>query len=455
MSKPLTAAAVAKIKPTAARQEIPDGRSGLYLVVQPSGRKSWAFRYAVKGTGERRKLTLGRVLLLSAGEVEPPSPGIGMAMTLRAARERVAMLKREVSIGKDPAEELQREKAALAAAPIFDDVLGLHVGRYVRVYTRENTAKETERLFRRHVLPAWSGRRLADITRKDFRLLLESIAKRAATSSNRTRSALSRFFKWCLEQELVAVDPTAGVKPLAPERERERVLSDYELSLIWRAADAKGGVYRALFQLLILTGQRKSEVAKMRWSEIDLEKGVWTLTGARTKNSNPHMVPLSSEALAIIEALPRHAGEPDYVLSSGPGFARDLTTKTTSHPRPALVPISGFSKAKAFIERKVEEIRIDDAIKAGLDPSGLKPIEQWGIHDFRRTMTTGLAALGTPMEVTEKSINHLSGSFKGVARVYQRHSYWKERCDAYAQWAAHVRHCVDHLHPKPAGSVVD
>ena len=172
---------------------------------------------------------------------------------------------------------------------------------------------------------------------------------------------------------------------------------------MWLAAAALGWPFGPLVQLLILTGQRLGEVAEMTWGEIDLAGKMWTLPKERCKNGRAHQVPLSPQALAILESLPR--------VDSERGLVFTTNGKT---------PISGFSKARARLG------------------AALPDAPHWTFHDLRRSAATGMAALGVAIPVVERVLNHVSGSFGGIVGVYQRHGYFDERRDALDRWARHV-----------------
>ena len=189
------------------------------------------------------------------------------------------------------------------------------------------------------------------------------------------------------------------------ETARDRVLTDDELAAVWQAATEQGGHFASVVKLLILTGQRRNEVAGMEWKELDLRAKIWKLPRGRVKNDSGHEVPLSAPALAVIDSVPRVSG-------------RQLLFTTTGS-----TPISGFSKVKQ---------QIDEA-------SG---VEDWTLHDLRRTAASGMARLGVSLPVIEKILNHSSGSFRGVVGVYQRHSFADEKRAALDLWGAHVARLV-------------
>jgi integrase len=209
---------------------------------------------------------------------------------------------------------------------------------------------------------------------------------------------------------LADANPVVGTNKAAEEISRDRVLSDEELRLVWSCAGE--GDYSAIIRLLILTGQRREEVAAMRWSELDFDKRLWRIGAERTKNGFQHDVPLSNEA---IEFLAAHGGREgrDLVFGSREG------------------PFQGWGNAKIALERR---------IRANLgEKSGLKP---WRLHDLRRTVATRMNELGVLPHVVEV-LNHISGHKAGVAGVYNRASYAAEKRQALDVWAAHVIALMD------------
>jgi integrase len=191
---------------------------------------------------------------------------------------------------------------------------------------------------------------------------------------------------------------------------RQRVLTDAELRALWRAAESLGYPLGPLFQLLALTGQRKSEVAVARWREFDLDKKLWTIPPERMKGGAAHVVPLTDDVLTILAALPRFK-KGDYLFSTTYGSK----------------PVNGFSKAKA---------KLDAAMAAELGGE----VTPFVIHDVRRTMRTGLSALPIPDNVRELVIAHAR---PGLHKVYDQHAYEKEKGHALALWASHLLSIVE------------
>ena len=392
----LTDAAVRKKKADPdKRVEIHDGR-GLYLVIQPSGAKSWAYRYRVGG--KSRKLTLGTF----------PVIDVAKARSLCSA----AALKTKA--GGDPALE---HKNALSADDTFEKVARQFVERYARPKNR--TWMQSARwlglaagegdslvLTGNGAIAKLGGRKIGAIQRTDIiRLLDELVDQGSPISANRLLAALRKLFNWAEARYGLAHNPCHKVEAPGTETARDRVLTDDELAAVWRAATERGDYFGSVIKLLILTGQRRTEVAGMEWRELDLAEKLWKLPRGRVKNDSGHEVPLSEPAVSIIESAPRLVGR-----------IRVFTTRADK-------PLSGFWRVK---------IEMDKA-------TGVKG---WTFHDLRRTAASGMARLGVSLPVIEKILNHTSGSFRGVVGIYQRHSYADEKRAALDLWGAHVARLV-------------
>jgi integrase len=375
----LTAAAVERLKPPKSGQVdyFDSGHPGLALRVSYGGVKSWVFFHRLHG--KQARLTLGRYPAMSVADAR---------QAWRGAREMVA--KGESPRPKPPTDTFE----AVAEEWLKRD------------QTSNKSVAEVRRVIERDILPVWRGRPLADIKRRDALDLIDAIADRGATiMAHRTHAHLHRLFRWAVGRGIIEANPMANLpKPGAPVR-RDRVLSDAELAAVWQAASATTWPFGPIFRLLILTGARRDEVGALRWSEIDGD--TIRLTGERTKNDEPHDVPLSAEAAEIIANLPRMAGS-DFVFS---------TTGRT--------PVSGWSRAKTLLDRAAAET-------AGT------PIAPWRIHDLRRTVATGLQRLGTGLQTIEAVLGHVSGSRGGIVGVYQRHSFADEKRAALDAWSRHV-----------------
>ena len=248
MAKALTQKTIENLKPSTKHREIPDG-AGLYFVLQPSGKTSWAYRYRVGG--KNRKFTLG------------PYPKISLAEARRLAKKAIGQ--------DDPA---GAKKAARKAAPVDENTIDAALALFLAKYEsrrRANTVKQATRILTKEVLPALKGRRVADVKRRDVRELIERVETRAPVLANRTLAIARLFFAWCVEQEIVESNPCAGVHAPAVETPRDRALNDDEIATLWSATDTLSQPFRDSIRLLILAGARLNEVAGMTWGELDLE----------------------------------------------------------------------------------------------------------------------------------------------------------------------------------------
>jgi integrase len=246
---------------------------------------------------------------------------------------------------------------------------------------------------------------------------------RGMAMMGRTAAYGRAVYAWAMKRGALSVNPFAALPISKSIAKRERVLNDRELAEIWRAAGDAGAPYGSIIRLLILTGQRRGEVAGMAWNEISEDLMTWTMPGERTKNGVAHTVPLSAAACDLLKAaLPEGA-------KSGPA------TGSLVLPGALGTPFVGWSKAKRALDKAIGEARAKATGKSG---TKAEPIEPWSIHDLRRTVATGLQRLGVRLEVTEAVLNHISGSRGGIAGVYQRHDWAAERRAALDSWAAHV-----------------
>ena len=392
------------------RQEIPDGTvSGLYLVVQSSGAKSWAVRY--RHEGKPAKLTLG------------PWPRLGLAEARQAARETLGI----VSVGADPtADRVTLARLKRQPAPDGAHEFGTVLDRFLksqRTKGRRSTDK-VKTLLDKDATAYWRHRQIASITPSDVVERIEAIVGRGApVSASRFRAWVSKLFNYTVKAQLRPDNPAASTEnPVdAKARQRKRTLDDRELVLVWKARRL-GYPFGPAVQLLVLSGQRLNEVCAASRSEFDLDARQWIIAPGRAKNNVEHLVPLSAAACDIITGVPTVEGGGDFLFT---------TTGDT--------PISGFSKAKRQL----------DALIAGSNDG--KAIPHWTLHDVRRTFSSGWARLRIPTEVTEKAINHVSGSFGGVSGIYNRFEYADERREAMEAWARYVLALVD---GKPMPNVV-
>jgi integrase len=392
MGKVITHRFVESVQPKPARTEYPDaGCPGLYLVVQPSGTRSWAFRF--RHGGVNGKKTLGRA-------------GDG-GLSLSAARAEAAAHRHRLDRGADVTAVTSVTPKAVGGEDRIETAIASFLERHAYAKTRRSTAWAAERIFNREVLPRWRGRRLSDIRKADLIELVEDIAASGrGYLANRVLAQLSKFFNWLIARDVLAISPATRVEKPFKEKVRTRLLEDTELRALWLACEGDGPFGQAL-RVLMLTGARRDEVSRMRWDELDAEHQEWKLPSERSKNRREHMIPLSPQVWAILEAQPRFTGCP-YVFSAD-----------------GKKPITGWDKAK---------VRISD--KAGI------AADSWRLHDLRRTCASRMQKLGISVPVIEKALNHVSGTFRGIVGVYQQHDYADEVRIALQKWADRVEEIV-------------
>jgi integrase len=343
--------------------------------------------------------------------------GLWGNITIDQAREAVRARLGAVAKGIDPKaermrrrEEVERERAetALTFDALIDEWAALHLAQ-----RRERYRTEAVRAIR-HAFPDLLRRPAARITKADAVNALDKLVRaEKAAMAGRTLAYARAAFRWAEKRGKVPGNPFQGLPIAAGASARERVLSDTELAEVWATAGTLGYPWAPFFRLAMLTLQRREEVAGMRWSEIDLEKGIWTIPGARMKNGKPHDVHLSDAARAVLCDIPRIEGC-DFVLS---------TTGRTA--------VSGFSKAKATLDAAIVEARAKSRGKP-------ETLIEWRTHDLRRSGVSALARLGFDSIVVDKLLAHQPAKLLGVAAVYQRHDFARERAAALDAWAAHV-----------------
>jgi len=388
----------------------------------PKGKRNEYWDAIVPGFGLRVTDAGGKSFFLRtrAGSQQLRMSWSYPANSLEAARAAAKAALGDVERGLDPkakpAAETQAkvEKAANTFKTIGERFMKQHVG--------PRLALSTHREYRRALFgpdtAEWANRPVSSITRADVRAVIDAMVERGSPSAaNNTLAYLAKFFNWCAEKDLVDVPPTDRLKKPGPKNVGERTLTEAEIAEVWQAFGAEGGAFCDLFKLLLLTGQRRGEVAGMRRGELsslDGDRPLWDIPSDRTKNSRPHSVPLAPQAVTIINARPE-IGEVGLLFTT--------TGKT---------PVSAFSKTKE---------RVDGRIARRREEAGLSPMPDWTLHDLRRTMVTMMnERLGIAPHVVESCVNHVSGGAKaGVAGVYNKALYLTERRAAMIAWAEFVR----------------
>lgn len=386
---------------------------GFGLKVTPAGSKIYIYQYRIAEPGKADRTPARRYTIGKHGQLTPDK-----------ARDRAKELAGLVIRGIDPREleldaaaakvEAKRqaaENARVEGELSFENMAALFLDYYENEKDRRPSSVRLAKLVvNNHLLPKLRGRPLPRIGRIDLQSVLDAIPTKQRGMRRAVFAYSSVLFGWAAKRGDIVGNPlTEMAKPDAPQA-RDRVLSDDELKLIYQASEKLGGPFGPFFRLLILTGQRRSEVAGMCWDEVNRATATWTIPAVRSKNRQAHIVPLSQAALTEL-----------HRLSGGnwPNVGIVFTTTGQS-------PISGFTKGKAGLEAAI--------LKAH---SG-KTLPAWRLHDIRRTVATGFQRLGIRFEVTEAVLNHVSGSRAGVAGIYQRHDWANEKRDALDSWARHT-----------------
>lgn len=297
------------------------------------------------------------------------------------------------------------EKPEPVAAPeSFEAIFENYLDRYVKRQGLRS-AGEIERSFRKYILPKWKNRPFEEIRRSDVTRLLDDIEdENGPVMADRCLAYLSKLFNWHVSRTDDYVSPVVrGMARTKPrERARERTLSDEEIRVLWPVW-AQGGTFGAMLQIALLTGQRRAKVAGMRWGDIDLESGIWTIPTEASEKSNAGSLSLPVLALEIIKEQPLVGDNPQVFAGRGK------------------VAIGGFSALKRSLDEKVK-------------------VDHWTIHDLRRTAKSLMARAGVRPDISERVLGHV---IAGVEGTYDRHGYDKEKAEALAKMSALVERILN------------
>ncbi|MGC2408909.1 MAG: site-specific integrase [Methyloceanibacter sp.] len=348
-----------------------DELPGFGLRLRAGGARGFIVQYKIGA--KQRRMTLGSVRELS------------LAQARAHARDVLA----EVHLGEDP--QGDKAMARVTASETFRAVAERFLTRQAKRLRPSSYAGTKLYLH---------GLKLDKIGRAEIASRLATIAETSGpVSADRARAALSALFAWAIREGLCDVNPVIGTNKSAETRPRERVLSDEELTTIWRALPETN--YGHIVKLLILTGSRREEIAGLRHSEIDFKSRRIALAAERTKNHRPHDIPLSQAAYGFLSSLPQRDSR-ELVFGAGVGG------------------FQGWSRSKATLDAKLNDMA------------------PWRLHDLRRTVATGMAELGVHPHIIEAVLNHISGHKAGVASVYNRAVYAPEKAAALELWGRHV-----------------
>lgn len=356
-----------------------DKQNGLVLRASPSGVMVWTVVYTDKDSFKKQRATLGKW-----PDMDTPRARAAALAALRSVQE-----------GRNPS----KEKKARRDARTIEKLGQSFIEDYAK--GRKRTWKEDERILEKVINPALGNIRVTALKRGDIIDMLDKKAKTAPAMADHALALLRKLLNWAVERGEAQVNPAVGISRRGPIVTNERVLSDADLKALWEAMPGMHSEAAAVFAMLALTGQRLGEVCGMVAGEVDLKASTWTIPSARTKNKLVHLVPLSKQAVAMLQDR-----------------------------------VDGLEADQAVFTRGTEPMdiryigKLARELQAGED--------RWTPHDLRRTVATGMASIEVLPHVIEAVLNHISGSKAGVAGIYNRHSYAKEKRAALEHWASHL-----------------
>jgi integrase len=362
--------------------------AGFGLRKRQSGASSWIFQYKVGR--KTRRLVIGQASAIKVGR----------------AREIASEHHAKVRLGGDPVAEkrVRIERASHTFGALVEKYLAQQ-----KTELRPGSYREVSRHLEIHG-ELLHGLPVDTIDKRTIADRLSVIEKNSgAVTANRVRASMSAMFTWGMKEGLVLANPVMFTNK-RQERPRERVLTDSELRLIWRAlGDSQ---YDTIVKLLLLTAQRANEIAALRWEEIDFDRNVISLPGSRTKNGRPHEIPMAATIRQLLQSQLK-ADERELIFGKGAG------------------PFSGFSRCKDALDKTIAEL------------NGGKALAPWVHHDLRRTAATRMADIGIQPHIIEAVLNHISGHKGGVAGIYNRSSYAAEKAQALARWDEHIASVIE------------
>lgn len=381
----LTGPLIEALLPMEAEYTVRDFRiPQLGVRVRPSGHCAFVVECRSPRTGKQRRLTLGDCATLDVD----------------SARARALTALQALSMGEDPHRPVRR--TAMTVRQAFEDYKALVIPTFSDGWQAKVTGT-----FKNRILPKIGDLPLSGLTRKDIRAIWEPLIHSHGPTSLQIRRIVGAFLSWCVERDLIESNPIKGTKLPTRPISRSRVLTERELAKVWQASDKLGFPWSPFVRLLLLTGQRKSEVLGMHASEISASKTMWEIPAERTKNRTPHRVPLSEMAASIVGT---HLREGSHLFA-----------------------VPGRESSMKFRQEIMDRLR---------EVAGVR---NFRLHDLRRSAASHMAALRVEPHVIEAVLNHKSGVISGVAAIYNRHTYEDEKREALDAWSHRVRAFVREL----------
>jgi integrase len=417
MPKLTDAAAHKKKADPAKRLEIHDG-NGLYLVIQPTGAKSWAYRY--RADGKSRKLTLG-TLLEAGSKPEADAAGELPALNIAEARQRASAAAVKAQRGLDPIEERKRKDAKVKKT------VGHMLDEFIERYAKPNlrSAGQYESTFDRLVKPDIGDYSIYELRRSHVVEMLDDIEDESGpVMADRTLAYFRKACNWQATRDDLFNSPIVKgmARTKSKDRAGKRVLADDEIRDVWAGLEkvAEPSCYARYVKSLLVCATRRNESARMHSSELDGD--LWTIPGERYKTKLDQVIPLTATARELIGDKPAGTNSNSWFVFS-----------TTSGAK----PFSGFSKAKHALDAAIAEIRTRD---------GREPMPRWRLHDLRRTARSLMSRAKVSTDHAERALGHVMG---GVRETYDRYEYLDEKRAAFEALAGLL---VMILNP-PAGNV--
>ena len=400
-------------KPGAVRKELSDGMAvGLFARIEPGGSLFWCMRYTVKGGARRFEMEPGATMTLADARAWATQrralarSGVDPVAQDEKAKRREDEAKLQAEVEAHEAEQRGRTVADFFEG--FDYVDkdgndGRERGYLARHVSGLKKARQTEQLWRKHILPLLGSKEARDLSRGDVAEALETLRERGLRGQvNRAQAAVTHFLGWMVDMGSLETNVAAGMRRRVKEMKRRRVLDDDELKAIWLASDNLSTIAQSFLRVLILTGQRRDDVRLMQWGEIGKE-GRWVIPAERYKVRRDHEVILPSQARDIV--FTRRDDDPVFVFAS----------------RHREKPYNGTRSLKSQLNRF------------------LPGLPHWQLHDIRRTVRTGLASLGVGEEIAERILGHSRGD---MVEVYNQHAYREEKAGALQAWSDRVERLI-------------
>lgn len=411
-----------------------DTLAGFGVKVTPKGRKVFLYQYRIAEVRQAERTAPRRYTIGPLGEWTPA--------TARHEAERLAHLAAQ---GIDPLQERRERIAGAEEARRARDKqarrdaelqFGMVAERWLifleeMAYSPSHIATSRSCL-RVHFLPRLAGRPVPQITGEELRAIVASVSVKQPATRINIRKTATALFEWAKEEWKLPDNPAAALHQSRKSGKRgdrvearERSLNDVELTAICRAVDDLPAPWPSFFRLAILTGKRRTLVAEIDWRELDRDGRAWSVVVRAGAKGKPDLVPLSDAVIAELEKLAadahKQAGDGDVEGWPKSGFV--LTGKGKR-------PIGNFGKVKRALDAAITKARRGE------------PLPAWRIHDFRRTIATGMQRLGIRLEVSEAVLNHKGKSRSGVAGIYHRYDWTAEKREAMEKWALHITQIV-------------